>query len=239
MLDCGFCNSIDQCTQPPRRFRLNNRPISGRRTTKNIWCNGPLIASKKQISQTERALPGNSAFPVLQAGRGKKVVIKSAAILATFSLVRGVGENSVRRPQRRAPACPPSFAAPRATCQKVAELHLGSTRMSGDDLPTVVKLLKVHRGIADNLGVRTREFDAPPRQGKSQVRLEEFNLDAAWIDEPHGATIRVTVHVRIVKLLPTVKLLRIDHNQEIRGFPIDVQMSVNVVGVPSIEHFKQ
>jgi hypothetical protein len=126
-----------------------------------------------------------------------------------------------------------------ATCQKLAELHLGSTGMSGDDLPTVIKLLKIHCGIADNLGVRTREFDAPPRQGKSQVRLEEFNLDAAWIDEPHGATIRVTVHVRIVKLLPTVKLLRIDHNQEIRGFPIDVQMSVNVVGVPSIEHFKQ
>jgi hypothetical protein len=84
---------------------------------------------------------------------------------------------------------------------------------SGDDLPTVVKLLKVHRGVADNLGIRTRELDAPPRQCKSQVRLEEFNLDAAWINEPHGATIRIAVHVRIVKLLPAVKLLRIDHNQ--------------------------
>jgi hypothetical protein len=102
------------------------------------------------------------------------------------------------------------------------------------------KLLKVHRGVADNLGIRTRELDAPPRQCKSQVRLEEFNLDAAWINEPHGATIRIAVHVRIVKLLPAVKLLRIDHNQEIGRFPIDVHMSFNVVGaeIPAFQNHR-
>ena len=59
----------------------------GRRTTKNIWCNGPLTASEKQISQMERELSDIPAFPVRRPGRDKVVVIKSAAISAAFSLV--------------------------------------------------------------------------------------------------------------------------------------------------------
>ena len=44
--------------------------------------------------------------------------------------------------------------------------------------------------------------------------------------------------VGIVKLLPSVKLFRIHHNQQFGRVPIHLQMSFDVVGIPAIEHFK-
>ena len=47
------------------------------------------------------------------------------------------------------------------------------------------------------------------------------------------------MNVRIVKLLPAVKLLRADDNQQFGRFPVHIQMSLDVVGIPAIEHFEQ
>jgi hypothetical protein len=50
---------------------------------------------------------------------------------------------------------------------------------------------------------------------------------------------RVAVDVRIVKLLPAVKLLRTDDNQQLGRFPINVKMTFKIVGIPAIKHFEQ
>jgi hypothetical protein len=42
-----------------------------------------------------------------------------------------------------------------------------------------------------------------------------------------------------MQLLPAVKLLRIDHNQQFRRFPVHSQVSLDIVGIPSVEHFEQ
>jgi hypothetical protein len=56
--------------------------------------------------------------------------------------------------------------------------------MCSDNLPTVVKLLKFHRGIAHHLLIGAGERDRPPSEGKSQVWLNEFDLDTPGLDEP-------------------------------------------------------
>jgi hypothetical protein len=117
--------------------------------------------------------------------------------------------------------------------------HFSSTGVSGNDLPSVVKLLKVHGGVAHYLLLRIGERNGPPGQGKRQVRFEKFDLNTGWIDIPHRVAVRVAVHVRIVKLLPAVKLLGINDNQELGRLPIDLQMTFNIVSVPAIEHFEQ
>ena len=40
--------------------------------------------------------------------------------------------------------------------------HLGRTRMRGYNLPTVIKLLEIHRGVPDHRMLRTWERDRPP-----------------------------------------------------------------------------
>ena len=52
------------------------------------------------------------------------------------------------------------------------ELHRSDACMRGYDLPTVVKLLEVHRGVPHQLLVGTREIDGPPSKGECEVRLE-------------------------------------------------------------------
>ena len=42
-----------------------------------------------------------------------------------------------------------------------------------------------------------------------------------------------------MKLLPAVKLLSIDHNQQFGRLPIHLHIPLNVVGIPAIEHFEQ
>ena len=41
-------------------------------------------------------------------------------------------------------------------------------------------------------------------------------MNAVGLDEPHLGSARIPVNVRIVKLLPAIKLLRIDHDQKFR-----------------------
>ena len=48
-----------------------------------------------------------------------------------------------------------------------AASHLGRTRMRGYDLPTVIKLLEIHRGVPHHRMLRTRERDRPPGEGQS------------------------------------------------------------------------
>ena len=88
--------------------------------------------------------------------------------------------------------------------------------MSSYDLPTVVKFLKIHGAIACHLALGVGKRDGPPSEGKSQIRLEEFDLDTHRFDVPHEIAIRIAVNVGIVELLPTIKLLRIDHDQQFR-----------------------
>src|SRR6266446_7242770 len=94
------------------------------------------------------------------------------------------------------------------------ESHLVGTGVRGHDLPAVVKLLEVHRGVSDHLLLGTRKIDGPPSKGECEVRLEELDLNATGFDQPHRTTIRIPVNVGIMELLPAVKLLRIDHNQQ-------------------------
>jgi hypothetical protein len=55
----------------------------------------------------------------------------------------------------------------------------------------------------------------------------------------HDVAIRIAVEVGIMQLLPTIKLLRINNNQQLRRFPVNPQMSLNVVSIPAIQHLEQ
>ena len=68
--------------------------------------------------------------------------------------------------------------------------------MKGYNLPAVVELLEVHRGVPHHLLVGTREIDRPPSKGECEVRLEELDLNATGFDEPHRTTIRIPVNVQ-------------------------------------------
>ena len=50
--------------------------------------------------------------------------------------------------------------------------HLAGTGVRGYNLPAVVKLLEVHRGVPHHLLVRTREIYGPPSKRECEVRLE-------------------------------------------------------------------
>ena len=64
----------------------------------------------------------------------------------------------------------------------------------------------------------TRERERPPSEGECEIRLQQLDLDAFGFDEPHRITIRVAVNVGIMKLLPAVKLLRINDHQQFGDF---------------------
>src|SRR5260370_27962731 len=118
------------------------------------------------------------------------------------------------------------------------ETHLSDTGVRGYDLPTVIKLLEVHGGVPHRLLLGTRKRDRPPSEGKCEIRLQQLDLDAFGFDEPHRITVRIPVNVGIMKLLPAVKLLRIDDDQQFGRFPVNLQMSLDVVGIPAIKHFE-
>ena len=59
-----------------------------------------------------------------------------------------------------------------------------------------------------------------------------------WMN-PIAVAIRIPVNVGIMKLLPAVKLFRIDDNQQFGGLPVHLHMPLDVVGIPAIEHFEQ
>ena len=50
---------------------------------------------------------------------------------------------------------------------------------------------------------------------------------------------QIPINVGIMKLLPAVKLLSIDDNQQFGRLPIDLHILLNVVSIPAIEHFEQ
>ena len=53
-------------------------------------------------------------------------------------------------------------------------------------------------------------------KASARIRFQNPDLDPVRLDEPHRGTTRIPVNVRIVKLLPAVKLLRIDDNKQFR-----------------------
>ena len=71
-----------------------------------------------------------------------------------------------------------------------ASSHLGRTRMRGYDLPTVIKLLEIHRGVPHHRMLRTRERDRPPGEGQCEIRLQQLDLDAFGFDKPHRIPIQ-------------------------------------------------
>src|ERR1700730_16172200 len=94
-----------------------------------------------------------------------------------------------------------------------SQLNLGRTGMRDHDLPTVIKLLEVHGGVPYHRLLGTRERDRPPSEGECEIRLQQLDLDAFGLDQPHLIPIRIPVQVGIMQLLPAVKLFRIDDNQ--------------------------
>src|ERR1700730_9454451 len=89
-------------------------------------------------------------------------------------------------------------------------------RIRGYDLPAVVRLLEVHRGVAHYLLLGIWKRDRPPSQSECEIRFQELYFDAFGVDEPPPITVRIRVNVGIMELLPAIKLLRIDHNQQFR-----------------------
>ena len=78
--------------------------------------------------------------------------------------------------------------------------------MGGYDLPTVIKLLEVHRGVPYHLLFGVWERNPPPSEGESEIRFQHLDLDAFGFDEAHLITIRIPVNVGIMELLPSVIL---------------------------------
>src|ERR1700737_4055164 len=95
-----------------------------------------------------------------------------------------------------------------------SQLNLGRTGMRDHDLPTVIKLLEIHRGVPYHRLLGTRERDRPPGEGECEIRLQQLDLDAFGLKDPHRVTIPIPVNVGIMKLLPAGKLLSIDDNQQ-------------------------
>ena len=79
-----------------------------------------------------------------------------------------------------------------------AASHLGRTRMRRYNLPTVSKLLEIHRGVPHHRMLRTRERDRPPGEGQCEIRLQQLDLDAFGLDKPHRIPIRIPVQVGIM-----------------------------------------
>ena len=117
--------------------------------------------------------------------------------------------------------------------------YRANTRMRGYDSPSVFKLLQVHSAVAHYRLVGVWESDRPPGQGKREVRLQQPDLDAFRLYETHTSAALVPAKVGIMKLLPTVKLLRIHDHQQSWRFPVHLEVSVDVVGIPTVEHFEQ
>ena len=115
----------------------------------------------------------------------------------------------------------------------------GHTGMRCYDLPAVVKLLQVHGAVSLDLLLGTWESRRPPGKGECEIRFQQLDLNALGLDEPHRSTIRIPIYVRIMKLLPAVKLLRIDHDQQFGRLPIRLHIPLDVVSIPAIEHFEQ
>jgi hypothetical protein len=70
-------------------------------------------------------------------------------------------------------------------------------------------------------------------RASAKVRLQQLDLDAFGLDEPHRITIWIPVNIGIVKLPPAVKLLGVYDNKKFRRFPVHLQMPLNVSAVES------
>ena len=64
----------------------------------------------------------------------------------------------------------------------------------------------------------TWERDRPPSESEREIRLQQLDLDALGLDEPHRITIRIPVNVGIVQLLPAVKLFGTHDNSNSGDF---------------------
>jgi hypothetical protein len=64
----------------------------------------------------------------------------------------------------------PHFTSVEALRHPIYGSHLVGTGVRGHDLPAVIKLLEVHRGVSHHLLVGTREIDGPPSQGECCYR---------------------------------------------------------------------
>jgi hypothetical protein len=53
-------------------------------------------------------------------------------------------------------------------------------------LPIITKLLQIHRGVADNLYLGSWKRRRPPGEGECKIRLQEPDLDAGGLYEPHS-----------------------------------------------------
>jgi hypothetical protein len=122
-----------------------------------------------------------------------------------------------------------------------SQSHLCERSVQSNDLPTGIEFLNIHRAHADDFGgVRIlRILNGPRDYTKRQIRFQQPNLDSRRIDSPHVGQISVLRLVRAIQVFPSVKLLRIDYGQKAWRIPKNRHQSVDVVSIPSIEHFEQ
>src|ERR1700722_13789176 len=119
------------------------------------------------------------------------------------------------------------------------ESHPAHAGLRGYDLPAVVKLLEVHGAVSHDLLLGTWESGRRPGKSECEIRFQQLDLNAFGLDEPYRLTIRIPINVGIMKLLPAVKLFRIDYDQQFRRLPIHLHIPLDVVSIPAIEHFEQ
>jgi hypothetical protein len=101
---------------------------------------------KLQMARQDRWLPKTSNHFSETASQCMALLARAKWI----SLPRWSGlQNPPRLPWQKKFRCP--------DCR--VELHLGGARMSGDDLPSIVKFLEIHRGIAHYLLLGIGESD--------------------------------------------------------------------------------
>ena len=59
------------------------------------------------------------------------------------------------------------------------------------------------------------------------------------MNETHRVAIGIPVDIGIMKLLPAIKLLGVNDDQQLRRFPVRVQMPLDVMGIPTVKHLEQ
>ena len=109
--------------------------------------------------------------------------------------------------------------------------------MRRHDLPAVVELLEVHCAGSHHRLLGAWKGGRPPSKGECEIRLQQLHLNSFGLDEPHRDSIGVPIDVGIMKLLPAIKLLRVNDDQQFGRFPVGLHVSLDVVGVPTVEHF--
>jgi hypothetical protein len=96
-----------------------------------------------------------------------------------------------------------------------AKLHLGDTGMRGIRSSSRRQFLEIHGAISTTFCLELGKVTDHQVRANCEIRLQQLDLDAFGFDEPHHITSWIPVEVRIMQLLPAVKLVGIHEHQQL------------------------